>query len=87
MIRILADFPSLLEDICRTSEVHRLTYFLTDLAARFHKYFNLGLKNPKNRVITDDAFLSQARLFLLDAIRLVIHNGLELLGVQAPERM
>jgi len=87
MIRLLADFPSLLEDICRTSEVHRLTYFLTDLSARFHKYFNLGLKNPQNRVITDDHSLSQARLFLLDAVRIVIHNGLELLGVQAPERM
>jgi arginyl-tRNA synthetase len=87
MIRLLADFPSLLEDICRTSEVHRLTYFLTDLSARFHKYFNLGLKNPQNRVITGDHSLSQARLFLLDAIRIVIHNGLELLGVQAPERM
>jgi arginyl-tRNA synthetase len=87
MIRILADFPSLLEEIGRTSEVHRLTYFLTELAAQFHKYFNLGLKNSENRVITDDHSLSWARLFLLDAIRVVIHNGLELLGVQAPERM
>lgn len=87
MIRVLAEFPPLLEDICRTSEVHRLTYYLTELASRFHKYFNLGMKNPEIRVITQDHELSRARLFLLDAIRVVLHNGLKLLGVQAPERM
>lgn len=87
LIRVLANFPSLLEDICRTSEVHRLTYFLTELAARFHRYFNLGQKHPEKRVITENRDLSRARLFLLDAIRIVVHNGLELLGVQAPERM
>jgi arginyl-tRNA synthetase len=87
LIRYMAGFPVLLEDICRRLEPHRLTYYLTDLAASFHRYFNLGTKTPKHRIVTRDRELSQARLFLAKAIKIVIANGLELLGVSAPERM
>jgi arginyl-tRNA synthetase len=87
LIRVMAEFPSLLEDICKTYEAHRLTYFLTELASIFHRYFNLGNKNPENRIITDDSTLSQARLYLAEAVRAVIYNGLTLLGIDSPERM
>jgi arginyl-tRNA synthetase len=87
LIRLMAEFPSLLEDIARTLEPHRLTYYLTELAASFHKYFNLGNKIPEHRIVTSNRKLSQARLFLADAIRVIIANGLELLGISAPEKM
>lgn len=87
LIRRMAEFPSLLEDICRTLEPHRLTYYLTDLAASFHRYFNLGTKHPDHRIVTDDMDLSQARLILAEAVRLVIAKGLDLLGISAPEKM
>jgi len=87
LIRSMAEFPSLLEEICLTFDAHRLTYYLTDLAAQFHKYFNLGLKTSENRVVTGDIPLSQARLVLADAIRIIIRTGLDLLGVSAPEKM
>jgi arginyl-tRNA synthetase len=87
MIRFMADFPALLTDICATLEPHRLTYYLTDLAARFHRYFNLGTKSPECRVVTADTDLTQARLALADGVRTVIANGLRLLGVEAPEQM
>jgi arginyl-tRNA synthetase len=87
LIRIMAGFPPLLEDISRKLEPHLLTYYLTDLAASFHRYFNLGTKNPGYRIVTQDRELSQARLFLAKAIRIIIANGLRLLGVGAPERM
>jgi len=87
LIRLMARFPSLLEDICRTLEPHRLTYYLTELASSFHKYFNLGTKIPENRIVNKDPNLSQARLFLAEAIRIVLKNGLKLLGVNAPDRM
>ena len=83
----MAEFPYLLEDIARTLEPHRLTYFLTELAAMFHRYFNLGMKNPKNRIITGDVTLSQARLCLALAVKIVIGNGLKLLGITAPQKM
>lgn len=87
LIRFMAEFPSLLENICKVFEPHRLTYYLTELASLFHKYFNLGMKIPENRIVCGDSSLSQARLFMADAIRIVLYNGLNLLGIHAPERM
>jgi arginyl-tRNA synthetase len=87
LIRSLAEFPSLLEDICRSLEPHRLTYFLTDLASSFHKYFNLGNSYPEHRIVGPDQALSQARLCLAEGVRRVIANGLRLMGIVAPERM
>ena len=87
LIRILAGFPSILEDISKTLEPHRLTYYLTDLAASFHKYFNLGTKVPEYRIVMKDRTTSQARLFLAEAVRIVIARGLKLLGINAPQKM
>jgi len=87
LIRLMAEFPPLLEDIARSLEPHRLTYYLTELAGIFHRYFNLGNKLPEHRMISSDPELTQARLLLAKAIRLVLANGLHLLGVSAPERM
>jgi len=87
IIRLMADFPSLLMEICATLEPHRLTYYLTDLAALFHRYFNLGTKVPDYRVVTQNAAVTQARLLLVEGIRTVIANGLRLLGIDAPEQM
>jgi arginyl-tRNA synthetase len=87
LIRYLEGFTELLESICKSFEAHRLTYFLTDLAANFHRYFNLGIKDGSNRIITDNISLTKARLALVAGVRIVIKNGLNLLGVSAPEKM
>jgi len=87
MIRTMADFPSLLKEICTTLEAHRLTYYLTDLAALFHRYFNLGTKAPQCRVVSADTALTQARLVLSEGVRTVIATGLGLLGIDAPQKM
>ncbi|MFH1488720.1 MAG: arginine--tRNA ligase [Pseudomonadota bacterium] len=87
LIRTLSEFPSFLEDIARNYEPHRLTYYLTEVAGSFHRYFNLGIKVSENRIITPDTTLSQARLYLAEAVRNVLRNGLELLGIEAPESM
>lgn len=87
VIRKMAGFPALLEDISLRLEPHRLTYYLNDLAAMFHRYFNLGNKFADHRIITGNRELSVARLFLAKALKIVIASGLRLLGVSAPERM
>jgi arginyl-tRNA synthetase len=87
LIRLMADFPNLLEDISRTLEPHRLTYYLAELASLFHKYFNLGTKESDKRIVGEDQALSQARLCLIEGLRIVLSNGLRLLGIHAPERM
>jgi arginyl-tRNA synthetase len=87
LIRVMADFPSLLEDICRSLEPHRLTYYLADLASLFHRYFNLGNKYPEHRVITEDRDATLARLYLALGVKTVLAVGLDLLGIHAPEKM
>jgi arginyl-tRNA synthetase len=87
LIRNMAEFPPLLEDVCGKLEPHRLTYYLGDLAGLFHRYFNMGTKNPAYRIINADAELSRSRLFLAHALRIVLENGLGLLGITAPEKM
>ena len=87
LIRYISGFPSLLNEISRSLEPHRLTYYLTDLAASFHKYFNMGSRNPEFRIISGGTALTGARLCLVDGIRIVLANGLKLLGISAPERM
>jgi arginyl-tRNA synthetase len=87
LVRLLARFPGLLQDVCRCSEPHRVPYYLTELASAFHKYFNLGTKVPEHRIVTPDVPRTQARLCLAAGIRTVLQNGLALLGVHAPERM
>ncbi len=62
-------------------EPHRVTFYLQELAAMFHPYYH------KYRVITDDAAVTNARLVLCQAVKVVLRHGLKILGVQAPEKM
>ena len=81
LIRQLGDYPEIIERSGRLMEPHRVTFYLMDLASAFHTYYN------KHRVISDDPNVTGARLYLVQAVRQVIRNGLALLGVSAPERM
>ena len=87
LMRMMAEFPAVLEEACRSLEPHRLTYFLTDFAAAFHRYFNLGTKFPEHRIISEEQDVSLARLFLVQGVRQIIATGLELMGIETPERM
>ena len=81
LIKIIARFPEIIEGAALSLEPHRLTFYLNELAGLFHSYYN------KHKVISDDEELTNARLFLVKSIRLVLSNALNLLGVSAPEKM
>jgi arginyl-tRNA synthetase len=81
LIKTIIRFPEVVEGAAIALEPHRLTFYLNDLAALFHSYYN------KHRVLSDDESLSKARLFLIKTILTVVRNALRLLGVSAPERM
>ena len=81
LIKAITRFPEVVEGAARTLEPHRLTFYLNDLAAGFHSYYN------KNKVISDDAVLTAARLFLVKSVLTVLKNTLKMLGVSAPEKM
>jgi arginyl-tRNA synthetase len=74
-------FPEILNDASSAFEPHILSSYLLSLAKAFHSYYN------KHRVLNESEPLRNARLILVWGVREVIRNGLEILGVQAPEEM
>ncbi len=82
LIKQLAAFPGMVKGSADSLEPHRITFFLNQLASKFHSYYN------KHRVISqDNQALSCCRLYLISAIRIVINKGLNLLGVGSPASM
>lgn len=81
LINKIAEYPSMLTQAAKDHAPHVLCYFLKDLAATFHTFYNA------ERVITDNDAERNARLALLSATRQVLANGLALLGIDAPTYM
>ncbi len=86
LLAILGDFPRIVAQGAELREPHRVARYLEDLAGRYHKWYDTCRVRPMNadEEVTD---LHRTRLWLNDATRQVLANGLDLLGVSAPERM
>jgi len=88
LVKLAAQFPRLVEAAATAREPHRVAFFLHDLAAAFHAYWNLGNDRPEMRmIVVNDVNLSGARLYLAARIGQLLKNGLALLGVEAVEEM
>jgi arginyl-tRNA synthetase len=88
LVKLAAQFPRVVEAAAAAREPHRVAFFLHDLAAEFHAYWNLGNdRTDKRFIVNQDAELSGARLFLAAQIGQLVRNGLALLGVEAVEEM
>jgi arginyl-tRNA synthetase len=81
LAKLLARYPETVAGAADQLEPHRVVYYLQELAAQFHSYYN------RHRVIVDDLQTTRARLYLVNAVRTVLSNALLLLGVSAPEKM
>jgi len=82
LVRLVTSFGEVVELAARDLEPHRVVFYLQDLAAALHRFYN------HHRVLGDEApGRASARLALLEAVRRVLVAGLTLLGVTAPERM
>ncbi len=81
LIKGILDFFDVVEGSARSLEPHRLTFCLIDLVARFHSFYN------KARVLGNAPAHTLARLALLKVVQQVIREGLQMLGVSAPEKM
>ena len=88
LVKRAAQFPRLVEAAAAAREPHRIAFFLHDLAAAFHGYWNLGNDRPEKRfIVAQDGELTAARLYLATQIGQLVRNGLGLLGVEAVEEM
>jgi len=81
LIRKLAAFPEVVRGAAAAREPHRIPTYLTELAAEFHRFYHAC------RVVSDDVARSRDRLLLSEAARIVLRNGLALMGVSAPDRL
>ncbi|MEO5362151.1 MAG: arginine--tRNA ligase [Magnetococcus sp. DMHC-8] len=81
LLRLLGRFPEVVELAALEKEPQKIPYYLLELAAAFHTYYN------GHKILEEDVALREARLALSGAVGLVIANGLTLLGVHAPEQM
>ncbi len=77
----LLEFPEIIEAAARDLAPHLVAFYLRELAAAFHSYYN------STPILTDDESQRAARLALVASVRQVLRNGLALLGVSAPDKM
>ncbi|MDR1163166.1 MAG: arginine--tRNA ligase [Candidatus Accumulibacter sp.] len=77
----LSEFPEIVEAAARELAPHAVAFYLKELAADFHSYYNA------ERILVDDPAVKVARLALAAAVRQVVRNGLKILGVSCPESM
>ena len=88
LIALAAQFPRIVEAAALNREPHRIAFYLGDLAAAFHAFFNLGNdRTDKRIVLAHDPQTSGARLFMAANIGQVIANGLALMAVEAATQM
>ena len=81
LMRKIADFPGVVKAAAETLEPHRLTHYAIELAQLFHKFYG------ECRVLTEDVDIQNARIVLVNVTRIALRNVLEMIGVEAPERM
>lgn len=81
LARLLERYPEVICTAAQHYEPHRLTFYVQELAAAFHSYYN------QQRILVEDEAISRARLYLAEAVRQVLANGLRVLGVAAPQKM
>jgi arginyl-tRNA synthetase len=81
LIKSLVKYPEVIQNAASSYEPHQVAYYLRDVATEFHSFYN------KERILDCEPSLRSARLDLIDAVRQVLANGLNTLGVSTPESM
>ncbi|WP_298956838.1 arginine--tRNA ligase [uncultured Methylobacterium sp.] len=88
MMRLIAQFPRVVESAAAAHEPHRLAFHLYEVASAFHSFWNKGKDLPQLRFVNQtDRKSTESRLALVEALRGVVASGLGILGVGAPDEM
>ena len=83
----ISEWPRCIELASTKLEPHRISFYLYELVTIFHSYWNFGKENKEFRFISDNTTLNNSRLILLQALSIVIENGMSILGVSTPKSM
>jgi arginyl-tRNA synthetase len=88
LIKLVAQYPRVIEAAAFAHEPHRVAFYLHELAALFHSHWNRGKDQPQLRFVNEkERDLSNARLALVCSLTSVLASGLSVLGVNAPDEM
>ncbi|KRG09280.1 arginine--tRNA ligase [Staphylococcus sp. NAM3COL9] len=81
LLKKVAEFETMIESSAVQRAPHRITNYIQELASHFHKFYNA------EKVLTDDVEKTKALIALINAVKITMHNALDLVGVNAPESM
>ena len=87
IMKKISEWPRCIEISSNKLEPHRIPFYLYDLVTLFHAYWNLGNDNKEFRFVPKNGSLNSPRLILLQALAIVIKNGMSILGVSTPSKM
>ena len=87
ILKKISEWPKCVELSSSKYEPHRIPFYLYELVTLFHSYWNLGNDHKEYRFISESAKTNKSRLLLLQALSIVIRNGMSILGVSTPSRM
>ena len=87
ILKKMSEWPKCVELSCNKLEPHRIPFYLYELVSLFHSYWNLGKENTELRFVIDGKKQNISRLALLQALSIVIKNGMSILGVSTPNKM
>ena len=87
ILKKISEWPKCVEISLNKLEPHRISYYLYDLATLFHSYWNLGKDKNEFKFIQENKNIQNTRLILIQAISIVVKNGMSILGVSTPETM
>ena len=87
MIKKIAEWPKCIESSSKKLEPHVIPTYLFELASLFHSYWNLGKDNPEKRFINDEKQINDDKLVFLKVISNVVKSGMDIVGVNVPEKM
>jgi len=87
ILKKVSQWPKCIDAASTKLEPHRIPVYLYELASEFHSYWNLGKQQPEKRFINDQKNISPDKLVFLKAISYVIKSGMNIVGVDTPEKM
>jgi arginyl-tRNA synthetase len=87
ILKKISEWPRCVEISSNKLEPHRISFYLYQLVTLFHVYWNLGKVNKEFRFVPENGILNSSRLVLLQALSIVIKNGMSILGVSTPSKM
>ena len=87
ILKKVSQWPKCIDAASTKLEPHRIPVYLYELASEFHSYWNLGKQQPEKRFINDQKNISPDKLVFLKVISNVIRSGMNIVGVDTPEKM